>query len=82
MEIWILEYPVQTVSDLRLNIYSHIISIKVPVVYMAQDIMILMRENPISRAIGRVDPENQDLKMATSEASAISGSCIKIIQSK
>jgi hypothetical protein len=25
----------------------------IPVVYMARDVIILMRENPISRAIGR-----------------------------
>ncbi len=43
------------------------------VVYMAGDVMILMRATPITRAQG-VGPENQDFlgpEMATSEASDI-----------
>jgi hypothetical protein len=51
------------------------LTINVPVVYMERDVMILMRKNPVSMAIGRgwalkietfSGPE-----MATSEASAI-----------
>jgi len=32
------------------------LTINVPVVYMARDVIILMGENPISRAIGRDGP--------------------------
>ena len=38
------------------NRVGDVLTIDVPVVYMARDIMILMRENPISRAIGRCGP--------------------------
>ncbi len=38
-----------------------VITFNVPVVYMAQDVMILMRENPISRAFGRVGPQKVEI---------------------
>jgi hypothetical protein len=50
------------------------ITINVPVVYMAWDIMILVRENPFRGPLEGVGPENRDFwgpEMATSEASAI-----------
>jgi hypothetical protein len=53
---------------------GYIININVPVVYVARDVLILMRATSIARAIGRVCPENRDFldpELATSEASAI-----------
>jgi hypothetical protein len=51
-----------------------IITINVPVVYMARGLMILMREVSIMRALEGVGPEVETFlgpEMATSEASAI-----------
>ncbi len=39
---------------------GYIITINVPVVYVARDVLILMRATSITRAIGRVGPENRD----------------------
>jgi hypothetical protein len=51
----------------------HIVTINVPVVYMARDVMILMRENPLHGPSEGVGPENRDFflghEMAISEAS-------------
>ncbi len=50
------------------------ITINVPVVYMARDVIILMRAISITSAIGRVGPEIETFlgpEMKTSEASAI-----------
>ncbi len=52
------------------------ITINVAVVYMAQDVMILMRAISIAKSIERVGPWNQDVlgpEMAPHEVSAISG---------
>jgi hypothetical protein len=49
----------------------HIITINVPVVYVARDVMILMRENPFRGPLEGVGPENRDflgLDMASSKA--------------
>jgi hypothetical protein len=53
----------------------YIININVPVVYMMRDIMILMREISITRAIGKGWPWNPDFlgpEMATNERSECS----------
>ncbi len=50
------------------------LTINVAVVYMARDVMILMRENPFRGPLEGEDPENRDFlgpEMATSEVNAI-----------
>jgi hypothetical protein len=50
------------------------LTINVPVVYMARNVMILMRENPFRGSLEGVGPENRDFlgpEMAMREASAI-----------
>ncbi len=50
------------------------LTINVPVVYMARDVIILMRANPFRGPLEGVGPENRDFlgpEMTTSEVSAI-----------
>jgi hypothetical protein len=41
-------------------VYCLLMTFNVPVVYMARDVMILMRENPYRGPLEGVGPENQD----------------------
>ncbi len=53
---------------------KYIITINVPVVYMARDIMISCGQHPLQWPLEGVGPENRDFlgpEMATTEASAI-----------
>ncbi len=48
------------VQDPTGDFKGYIININVPVVYMARDVLISMRATSLTRAIGRVCPENRD----------------------
>ncbi len=55
------------------NFLLHSITINVPVVYMAMDVMIWMRANSLQGQLEGVGPKNWDFlgpEMATSEASS------------
>jgi hypothetical protein len=44
-----------------LLLQTRCLTINVPVVYMALDVIILMRANPLQRTLEGVSPENRDL---------------------